>query len=79
MHIKHPDRNDMQQIPMGRQIVLFIGFVTFITGLFSFAYAMLAWILLPFSSSTLLIACVGLIAAYVGKKALRRGRLAITL
>jgi hypothetical protein len=69
----------MQQVPLGRQMVLFIGFVTFITGLFSFGFALSAWILLPFSSITLLIACVGLVAAYIGRKALRRGRLEITL
>jgi hypothetical protein len=79
MYTKHRDRDDIHKVPMGRQVILFIGFVTFITGLFSFGYAIFAWILLPFSSSTLLIACVGLVAAYVGRKALRRGRLSITL
>ncbi|MFQ3206027.1 MAG: hypothetical protein ACI9IT_000161 [Glaciecola sp.] len=79
MHVKHRDSDHMQQVPMGRQMVLFIGFVTFITGLFSFGYALLAWILLPFSSNILLIACVGLVAAFVGRKVLRRGRLEITL
>jgi len=78
-HIQHRDRKNMQQISMGQQVLLFIGFVTFITGMFSFGYALFAWILLPFSSSVLLIACVGLVAAYAGRKGLRRGRQEITL
>jgi membrane protein implicated in regulation of membrane protease activity len=79
MHIQHQNREHLQQIPMGQQCILFLGFVTFITGLICFGYALLAWFLLPFSSNTLIIACVGLIAAYLGRKALRRGRQEITL
>lgn len=79
MRTQNQDRNDLQQVPLGRQMVLFIGFVTFITGLFSFGYALSAWILLPFSNNILLIACTGLIATYLGRKTFRRGRLEITL
>ncbi|MFT6329709.1 MAG: hypothetical protein ACJAYN_001643 [Bermanella sp.] len=79
MHIQHQNREHLQQIPVGQQLILFLGFVTFITGLICFGYAFLAWFLLPFSSRILLIACIGLIAAYLGRKALRRGRQEITL
>lgn len=79
MYIRHQNRAHRQQIPVGQQFILFLGFVTFITGLICFGYALLAGFLLPFSSRILLIACIGLLAAYLGRKALRRGRQEITL
>lgn len=79
MYIENPHRDNLHSVSIGHQILMFIGFVAFITGLFSFAYSLLAWYLLAFSKNILLFALVGLLAAYLGRRILRRGRIEVTL
>jgi hypothetical protein len=79
MHINDQNREQLQPISSAEQVVLVIGFVIFITGLFSIGYALLASFLLPASNSTLLVAAFGLLGTYLGRKVLRRGRKEITL
>lgn len=79
MHINDQNREQLQPISSAKQFVLVIGFVIFITGLFSIGYALLASFLLPASNSTLLVAAFGLLGAYLGRRILRRGRKEITL
>jgi uncharacterized membrane protein YfcA len=79
MQIQDQNREQSQSVSTSEQLFLFIGFVTFITGLFTFGYALLASILLPFSKSVLVIALGGLIGAYAGGKILKYNRKEITL
>lgn len=79
MHIQDHSKVQTTQFSLGHQLFLLVGFVFFITGVFSFTYALLASYLLPFSKSILLIALSGLIGAYIGRKILRRNRKQITL
>ena len=79
MHINDQDREQLQPISSAEQVVLVIGFVIFITGLFSIGYALLASFLLPASNSTVIVAAFGMFGAYLGRKILRRGRKEVTL
>lgn len=79
MHINDQNRGQLQPISSVQQVILVIGFVIFITGLFSIGYALLASFLLPVSNNTLLVACIGLFGTYLGRKILRRDRKEITL
>lgn len=58
-------------ISVWRQAFLFIAFILFITGLFAFAYGLLAMFLLSFSSKMLVAVLFGLAAAYIGRRWLR--------
>lgn len=79
MQIQHQSKDGGHTFSAGRQLMLFFGFVSFITGLFSLAYALLASYLLPYSHDISMIALSGLVAAYVGRKMLRRNGKEITL
>ena len=79
MYIQNQNRVNVQVVSAWQQILMFIGFVLFITGLFSFGYALLAWYLLPFSNKILGIALLGLSAAYIGRKSLRQAGKEVTL
>ena len=59
---------------VGAQLFMLFGFVIFITGVFSVAYSVLASLLLPLRIEFLMVAMMGLLAAYVGRKMLRKGR-----
>jgi hypothetical protein len=79
MYIQNQDQAHAYSLSAWQQIFMFIGFVSFITGLFSFWYALLAWYLLPFSNEILGFALVGLSAAYIGRKSLRQVGKEVTL
>ncbi|MEQ3653334.1 MAG: hypothetical protein ABNH33_08425, partial [Glaciecola sp.] len=74
MHIQNQERSQHQAISVGCQAFMLVGFIIFITGVFSFGYALLASYLLPFKPDFLIIALVGLFAAFLGRIILRRGR-----
>ena len=74
MHIQNQERSHRQTISVSCQAFMLLGFIVFITGVFSFGYALLATYLLPFKSDFLVIALVGLFAAFLGRTILRRGR-----
>ncbi|MFT5542882.1 MAG: sorbitol-specific phosphotransferase system component IIBC [Glaciecola sp.] len=79
MHIQNQNRTTAQAVTAWQQILMFVGFVSFITGIFSFVYSLLAWYLLPFSSDVLGFALIGLLAAYIGRKSLRQAGKEVTL
>jgi membrane protein implicated in regulation of membrane protease activity len=74
MHIQKQERQHRQTVSVGCQAFMLVGFVVFITGIFSFGYALLASFLLPYQSEIVIIALVGLFAAFLGRTILRRGR-----
>ncbi len=79
MHMQNQNRTNAQAVTAWQQILMFVGFVSFITGIFSFGYSLLAWYLLPFSSDVLSFAVIGLLAAYIGRKSLRQAGKEVTL
>ncbi|MFQ3251222.1 MAG: hypothetical protein ACI9O6_003069 [Glaciecola sp.] len=79
MQVQDHTRDQAQPVSAGQQLYLLIGFVIFITGFFSLAYALMASYLLPYSSNMVIVALSGFFLAYMGRKILRRNRKEITL
>lgn len=74
MHTQNREGPHRQPISIACQVFMLVGFIVFITGVFSFGYALLASYLLPYKTDFLIIALVGLFGAFLGRTMLRRGR-----
>jgi membrane protein implicated in regulation of membrane protease activity len=73
MNTHNQMKDENANLSAGAQLYLVIGFIIFITGVFSMIYAGLASFLLPLRLDFLTIALSGFVATYIGRRIVRKG------
>jgi membrane protein implicated in regulation of membrane protease activity len=72
MEFKQNNDNKINDFSVSHFLIMFLGFVVFITGLFLVGYSFFAWLLVANLLQSLIYFSSGLIACYLGRKVIRK-------
>ena len=72
MDSQQKKHNKIDGFSTSQSLILFIGFITFITGVFLIAYSFFAWLLLASIKQALFAFIIGLLACFIGRKVIRK-------
>ncbi|GBL04367.1 hypothetical protein [Glaciecola sp. KUL10] len=72
MGLNQNHNNNIEHLPVKHFMIVFLGFLVFITGLFLMGYSFFAWMLVSDSLQSLTYFSIGVLTCYLGRKIIRK-------